>query len=121
MQVKILKYDPDNDYYFREGCQINELSNSQADPGLSVARATVSPGNTTKWHKLHGTIERYVILEGEGLVEAGILPPTRVTSGDTVLIPAGRWQRIANTGEADLVFLAICTPRFNESKYEEKD
>jgi len=121
MKPTIIQYDASKEFFFKEGCWINELSNSNEDPGLSVAQATVSPGSTTKWHKLHGVIERYVILEGEGIVEAGAMPSGKVTKGDTVLIPAGRWQRITNTGESDLVFLAICTPRFDESVYEEKD
>jgi mannose-6-phosphate isomerase-like protein (cupin superfamily) len=38
-----------------------------------------------------------------------------------VLIPAGVAQRIANAGDDDLVFLAICTPRFEHSAYEDID
>ena len=120
MKPVIIQHDASKEYFFKEGCWINELSNSSQDPGLSVAQATVAPGSATKLHKLHGVIERYVILEGEGLVEAGAMPAGKVTKGDTVLIPAGRWQRITNTGDSNLVFLAICTPRFNESLYEEK-
>jgi oxalate decarboxylase/phosphoglucose isomerase-like protein (cupin superfamily) len=36
-----------------------------------------------------------------------------------VLIPPACRQRIANTGAGDLVFLAICTPRFSYDAYEE--
>jgi len=36
-----------------------------------------------------------------------------------VLIPAACRQRITNTGAGDLVFLAICTPRFIYDAYEE--
>jgi mannose-6-phosphate isomerase-like protein (cupin superfamily) len=36
-----------------------------------------------------------------------------------VLIPAACPQRITNTGAGDLVFLAICTPRFTYEAYEE--
>lgn len=121
MKPTIIQHDPSKEYFFKEGCWINELSNSDQDPGLSVAQATVAPGHTTKWHKLHGVIERYVILEGEGIVEAGAMPSGKVTKGDTVVIPPGRWQRIKNVGENNLIFLAICTPRFNESIYEEKE
>lgn len=36
----------------------------------------------------------------------------------TVLhIPADTPQRIKNTGSEDLIFLAICTPRFEERRY----
>ena len=36
-----------------------------------------------------------------------------------VRIPAGVRQRIRNTGPTDLVFLCICTPRFEQSAYRE--
>ena len=35
-----------------------------------------------------------------------------VEAGDVVVIPAGYSRRITNIGPVDLVFLAICTPRF---------
>jgi mannose-6-phosphate isomerase-like protein (cupin superfamily) len=37
--------------------------------------------------------------------------------GDVVIIPAGARQRISNTGTIDLVFLAICVPRFTPGAY----
>ncbi|MBX2840034.1 MAG: cupin domain-containing protein [Gammaproteobacteria bacterium] len=120
MKPGIFRYDKEKEYFFKEGCWINELCNRDDDPDLSVAKATVSPGNTTHWHRLHGTIERYVILEGEGVVEVGELSPQIVVTGDVVLIPSGCWQRIRNNGKRNLVFLALCTPRFNESVYEEE-
>ena len=102
----------------REGCYISELSNSDADPGLSIAQARVPPGVTTEWHRLSGTDERYLILEGRGVVEVEGLPPTPVRDDDVVLIPAGRRQRITNSSKsADLRFLALCTPAFREGNY----
>lgn len=38
-----------------------------------------------------------------------------------VLIPPMCRQRIANIGIEDLVFLAICTPRFVQEAYEDLD
>ena len=58
-----------DEYWFREGCYITEWSNSSADPELSVARARVKPGRTTRWHRLDAITERYVILEGRGRAE----------------------------------------------------
>ena len=105
------------EYFFAEGCFITELSNSASDPDVSIARARLEPGKTTRWHYLHGTGERYVVLHGEGYVEVGDLPPGRVVASDVVVIPPGVRQRISNTGIDDLVFLAICSPRFTESVY----
>ena len=118
---EILTYDPGKEYFFREGCFINELSNSSADPGLSVARVRVRSGDRTVWHRLEDTTERYVILEGSGRVEIDGLEPARVSVGDVVLIPAGCRQRIQNTGDKDLIFLALCTPRFVEARYQEAE
>jgi mannose-6-phosphate isomerase-like protein (cupin superfamily) len=102
-----------------EGCFISELSNSAADAAVSIARARVPPGVTTRWHRVKNTVERYVILEGAGRVEVGTLPPEDVRPGDVVLIPRSARQRITNTGEGDLIFLAICTPRFLPEAYED--
>ena len=65
--------------------------------------------------------ERYLILKGNGRVEVGDLPPAEVRTGDVVLIPPGCPQRITNTGEKDLLFLAVCTPRFTPDSYEEAE
>lgn len=116
MKTIIQHNQADNEYYFEEGCFINELSNSDADPAVSIAQARVKPGETTRWHKLENTTERYVILSGTGLAEVGQLSQT-VKSGDTVIIAPGDKQRITNTGPDDLVFLAICSPRFREGNY----
>jgi mannose-6-phosphate isomerase-like protein (cupin superfamily) len=105
------------EYFFVEGCFIKELSNSADDPDVSIARARLEPGKTTRWHYLQRTVERYVMLTGVGRVEIGDLPPRRVVAGDVVVIPPEVRQRISNTGIDDLVFLAICSPRFTESVY----
>jgi mannose-6-phosphate isomerase-like protein (cupin superfamily) len=109
------------EYYFEEGCHITEWWNSPADVQASVARARVVPGMTTRRHRLLGVTERYVILEGEGLVEVGDRRPETVTRGDVVVIPPETAQRITNTGAEDLVFLAICTPRFTPDIYQDSD
>jgi mannose-6-phosphate isomerase-like protein (cupin superfamily) len=106
--------------WFREGCHITEWLNRPADPEASVARARVAPGATTRWHALTGVTERYVVLEGQGLAELGE-EPRRVTlrPGDALVIPPGCAQRIHNEGDAPLVFLAICTPRFTPECYQD--
>lgn len=104
--------------YFEEGCYITELWNAEADPALSVARARVPPGVTTRWHALEGIVERYLIEAGAGVVEVGELVQP-VGSGAVVSIPPGTRQRIRNTGAGDLVFLALCTPRFRAACYRD--
>jgi hypothetical protein len=51
----------------------------------------------------------------------GNLAALTVTPGDVVLIPPGCRQRITGMGNEDLVFLAICTPRFRPEAYEDID
>jgi len=119
MKEAIRRFDAASEFYIDEGCHIVELSNTPDDPDVSIARARVEPGVTTRWHRLSGTIERYVMLEGRGRAEVGDLPPQEVRPGDVVVIPPGCRQRIANVGDGDLVFLAICTPRFRAEAYED--
>ena len=119
MKTGIRRFDPDSEYYFDEGCYINELSNSGDDPQVSIARARVAPGQTTRWHRLHEVCERYLVLEGRGVVEVGDMAPAEVGPGDVVLIPPGVAQRITSAGDSDLVFLAICSPPFTEQAYED--
>ena len=113
--------DHSEEYFFEEGCYILELSNTAADTEVSIARARVKPGIKTRRHRLHGITERYVILEGRGRVEVGESLAQEVTYGDVVRIPPATNQCIRNTGDNDLVFLAICTPRFNRSAYEDTE
>ena len=117
--IRLLKLD--DEFYTPEGCFIIELSNTPDDPDASIARARLAPGVTTRWHRLADTTERYVIIEGRGSMEVGGLPPQEVNPGDVVLIPAFCRQRITNVGQRDLIFLAICTPRFMKEIYEDFD
>jgi mannose-6-phosphate isomerase-like protein (cupin superfamily) len=111
------RYNPDAEFFIDEGCYIIELLNSPKDKDCSIARARVEPGTRTKLHCLRKTVERYVILEGEGQVEIGGAEARAVGPLDVIQIPPGESQRITNTGQRDLVFLAICTPRFKPDVY----
>lgn len=119
MRARIKHFDAAVEYFTPELCHINELSNTADDPAASIARARVAPGVTTRWHRLNAITERYVILEGRGRVEIGDLRPQDVGPGDVVLIPPLCRQRITNVGTGDLVFLAICSPRFQPEAYED--
>ncbi|MBK1643928.1 cupin [Thiocapsa imhoffii] len=111
--------DESLEYFFVEGCHILETWNRAEDPNLSIVRARVTPGVTTRWHRLRGTIERYLILAGTGVMELHGIPPRPVGPGDLVYIPSDHGQRITNTGSSDLIFLALCTPRFRPEVYED--
>ena len=96
----------------RERCHITELLNDARSPRLSIARCRVEPGVITELHALRGTEETYLIEAGRGVMDDGEHAGRPVGPGDSILIPAGHAQRIRNTGESDLIFLAICVPRF---------
>jgi mannose-6-phosphate isomerase-like protein (cupin superfamily) len=57
------------------------------------------------------------MVAGMGEVEIDGQAPAAVAAMDVVTIPAGASQRIRNTGDSDLIFLCICTPRFEGEKY----
>jgi mannose-6-phosphate isomerase-like protein (cupin superfamily) len=119
MKESIKAVNMAQEYYTEEKCHIVEISNDDSDPDLSVARARVEPGITTRWHRLLDTSERYIILSGKGRVEVGELPATEVSPGDVVNIPPLCPQRISNTGSEDLIFLAVCSPRFKPEAYQD--
>ncbi len=121
MKETIKRQALSREYNTPEKCYITEWSNSPDDPDASIARARVAPGVTTRRHRLKNTTERYVILSGTGCVEVGDLPAYDVYPGDIVLIPPMCRQRITNTGVDDLIFLAVCTPRFVPEAYEDMD
>ena len=57
-------------------------------------------------------IDYYIIVSGQGRVEINDLDPVDVFESDVVRIPADTPQRITNTGPIDLIFFAVCSPRF---------
>lgn len=105
--------------YTEERCFISEIINESNHDGFSIARARVAPGVTTALHALQGTTEVYYMLRGEGRMEVAGRELGKVEPGDTVTIPAGASQRIVNTGEEDLLFLCICSPRFRPEVYRD--
>lgn len=107
----------DDEFPSSENVAILESWHSHCDPGLSVARARLLPGEATETHCLDRTTERYLIVKGSGIVHIGTLGPVEVGPGDVVFIPPGVSQRIANGGDCDLIFYCLCTPAFNASDY----
>jgi len=118
---KVHNVPESKEYFFEEGCFILEMLNTPSDPDVSIARARVEPGKTTRFHRLCGITERYVIQQGSGLVYMGDEAAQSVKAGSVVVIPAGVRQKIYNSGSDDLVFLAVCSPRFRLDCYEDCD
>ena len=118
MQSEIKRSCEATEFETEERCSILEVANDANDPKVSIARARVKPGVNTAWHQLTDTSERYLIISGQGRVEIDTLQATDVGPGDVVRIPANTPQRITNTGETDLIFYAICSPRFQAKSYQ---
>ena len=99
-----------------ERCFISEIINDDAWPAFSLARCRVEPGITTQLHTL-SVLEFYVVERGRGCMRVGDDAPFDIGPGDTVTIPQDAAQSVANTGDTDLVFLCLCTPRFLQDCY----
>ena len=123
IQPKIVKAASIVEHLTPERCFIYENWGliSGGDPTVSVARARVKSGVTTRLHHLTDAQEIYIIIKGEGKVQLGSIEPARVAEGDVVVIPAGASQRIANIGKVDLVFYCVCTPAFMKERYVDEE
>jgi len=117
MTKKLYRPKPSDEFYTEEKCHILEVLNTPNFKDYSLARARVEVGVTTEWHWLKDTDELYYILSGEGVMEIGDDFQKQVKAGDAIFIPKLEKQRIENTGDSDLVFLCICTPRWEAENY----
>ena len=104
------------EFWTEERCYISELLNDPASPEVSIALARVEPGVTTQLHALDGIIERYILRKGQGNVEInGIQHLVKIH--DQIIVPTNASQQITNTGDEDIEFYCICTPRFEPHHY----
>lgn len=116
----IYRFKPETEFEIEERSFIVEMVSSQADPSCSIARARVKPGVTTALHAVRRTVERYIILQGEGEVTVGSKPVERVRAMDIVWIDKDEPQKIRNASLVDdLVFLCVCTPGFQMEAYQD--
>lgn len=99
-----------------ERCFISEIINDDAWPSFSLARCRVEPGVTTQLHAL-SVLELYVVERGRGSMRVGDAAPFDIGPGDTVAISQHAAQNVSNTGDTDLVFFCLCTPRFSQDCY----
>ena len=70
------------------------------------AEVTIEPGCSLGYHEHHGESETYYIIKGQGNYDDnGQIRP--VTVGDRTFTPDGYGHGITNTGDTDLVFMAL--------------
>ena len=94
-----------------DGCHLKEVlhpDREAVDLPYSLAVARVALAQHTHAHSL-GRTEVYYIISGRGCMHVGD-ETQDVATGDAILIPAGEIQWIENTGDDELLFVAIVNP-----------
>jgi mannose-6-phosphate isomerase-like protein (cupin superfamily) len=106
-------------YVTLDGSLIRELIRPEAQGSrkLSVAEATLAPGQITQRHRHRQSEEVYYVLSGEGIVEIAARK-TEVQAGDVLLIPAGAEHCATNTGPQPLRLLCACSPPYEHQDTE---
>lgn len=70
------------------------------------AEVILEPGCSLGYHEHHGESETYYIISGQGEYnDDGLYRP--VQPGDITYTPSGKGHGLANTGNTDLVFMAL--------------
>jgi mannose-6-phosphate isomerase-like protein (cupin superfamily) len=100
---------------------LRELLHPKDEPActnrFSIAHAFLRQGEASLPHRLKTSSETYYILAGRGEMHiAG--EKEEVGEGQAVFIPPGAVQWIENTGEGDLVILAVVDPAWREEDEE---
>jgi len=106
-----------------DNCILCELLHPQNLRGqvamnYSLAHAIVPAGETTLPHRLKTSSEVYYILSGEGVMYIED-DTSDVRPGQVVYIAPGSVQYIKNTGQDDLIFLAIVDPMWRSEDEDE--
>lgn len=73
---------------------------------LNVSMTILHPKKATSGHKHEKEEEVYVFLEGSGKMQLG-KEKFGIETGDIVLVKAGKFHKVFNIGNKDLVFLCV--------------
>lgn len=100
-----------------------DFRSAAAFPGLSrqMEQPFSSRSRKNRLAERNSRYDRASLTNCQGQAEVGDTPARNVGPGDVVTIPPGVAQRIHNSGSGDLVFLAVCTPRFEPACYRDVD
>ena len=107
--MKIASLERIEAFVTKDGSTIRELHHTEVQ---SLAEATLEPSEATKRHYHRETEEIYFVLKGSGTMEVDGRTQT-VRPGDAVLIPAGAWHQLENTGSSELRILCCCAPPYS--------
>ncbi len=75
----------------------------------SLAQIVLPPGKASRRHFHPVAEESYYILSGTAEIELNGERAT-LAAGDSVMLPPTQVHQITNTGDTDLVLLAVCVP-----------
>ena len=78
---------------------------------VSLAEATLAPGQATQRHNHRASEEIYFVLDGEGKMELDG-EQRRVGAGDAIAIPSGAWHELRAEGDRPLRILCCCAPPY---------
>jgi len=106
-------------YTTLDGSLIRELvrPERQGSRNVSLAEATVAPGQSTTRHRHRVSEEIYYVLSGEGVVEIAARLH-QAHAGEAFLIPAGAEHRVTCVGEMPLRLLCACSPPYQHEDTE---
>ena len=101
-------------YVTKDGSEIREIfhPSSFSVERMSVAEATVHPGEETTLHYHKTSDEVYYILEGSGIIEVDGAKAD-IREGDCIYIKARQKHKVWNTGKQPLKILCICSPPYS--------
>jgi mannose-6-phosphate isomerase-like protein (cupin superfamily) len=101
-----------------DGCLLAEVihpTNDGTRADLSVARASLPPGQSTRPHLLE-FVEIYYVVSGQGIMHLGE-EQVPVEADSCIYLPPHTVQWLQNTSQdQDIVFLCICQPAYDAAK-----
>ena len=102
-----------------DGSSVRELAHPtwSSARGLSVAEATVAPGEATFLHRHPRSEEIYLLTSGRGRMTLGT-EEMDVAAGDCIVIPPGTPHRVVASSDEPLVLLCCCAPAYSEADTE---
>lgn len=102
-----------------DGSSVRELAHPDWSPArnLSLAEATVAPGEATRLHRHRRSEEIYLFTAGRGQMTLGE-ERFAVSASDCVVIAPGTPHRLVNDGDEPLVLLCCCAPAYSEADTE---
>jgi mannose-6-phosphate isomerase-like protein (cupin superfamily) len=112
--IDVRSLDGAEPFVTKDGSTIRELCGIPAGGTtlLSLAEATLEPGQETERHYHALSEEVYFVLDGVGEMEIDGGRAT-VRANDAVPIAPGLRHQIANTGDAALRILCVCAPPYS--------